>query len=100
MKYIGIGTVIALVTVGISIVIANIQTAASVVGIIGMLLLLGCIITSASFPQTTSTEGMHMHERFVQEDAESRHTRQTWTTRMLLLALPNLLAAVSLYVLL
>ena len=100
MKYIGIGTVIALVTVGISILIANIQIAASIVGIISMLLLLGCIITSGSFPQTTGTEGMHMHERFVQEDAKSRYTRQTWTTRMLLLALPNLIAAVSLYMLL
>ncbi|MFJ7369500.1 DUF5316 domain-containing protein [Lysinibacillus sp. NPDC098008] len=94
MKYAVIGTIVAVLSVVVSMMLLGAERAYFLPGILGFIFLAVSMLLSG-----TLVSGDRMRANFATETTASRYTRHGVMTSALLLAVPNLIVAIIAYTL-
>ncbi|MED4019020.1 DUF5316 domain-containing protein [Sutcliffiella cohnii] len=92
MKYLLTGTILSVIGVLLSTFLWSFNQAYMIPGGIGMVFLLGAMVTSGSM-----VSGDRMRANFSTESADDRKIRNRTTSRLALLGLPSLFTAILIY---
>lgn len=92
MKYLGLGTLVALLGIVVALVVWDVHMVADVTGMIGLVFLVLSMIMSGAF-----VNGDRVRLNAATETDKGREERNRLVTRSLLIALPNLLVMLGFY---
>ena len=92
MKYIGIGTLLSVIGIGISFVFWDVHRVADVTGAIGLVFLIVAFLMSGAF-----VSGDRIRANTAMETDEGRKQRNRVVTCSLLIAIPNFLVMLGFY---